>query len=81
MTNKNNEQMERGDVQLAPPGETPWNHSISLHNGRLALYWEARDEQGNAETRIRTFTRDETEVLMTYLYDSRELIYHPDRQE
>lgn len=68
---------ESGDVQLAPPGETPWNHSISLHQGRLALYWEVRPAPDRVETRIRMFTRDETEVLMTYLADNRYHIYHP----
>lgn len=76
----NTNQDEQGNVQLAPPGETPFNHSVSLHQGKLALYWQVRDDQGNFAPRIRTFTRDETEVLMTFLYDSRELIYHPEQE-
>lgn len=49
-------------TELAPRGETPWNHSVSIHEGALALYWQ----QGQ-QTRIRTFTRNETEVLLLIL--------------
>ncbi len=36
---------EQGRVQLAPRGETTWNHSVSVYEGSLALWWEERDDQ------------------------------------
>jgi len=69
---------EQGDLQLAPRGETSWNHSVSIRNGQLILYWEERNAQGEGETHSRTFSNSETEVLMIILYDNRDHIYDPD---
>ena len=71
---------EQGRVQLAPRGETTWNHSVSMYEGSLALWWEVRDDQGNVETKMRTFTNAETEVFLTFLYDNRESISHPGKE-
>jgi len=67
-----------GDLQLAPRGETVWNHSVSIRDGQLILYWEERNAQGETEMHSRTFSNSETEVLMMILYDNRYHIYHPD---
>lgn len=58
---------DQARVRLSAPGETPWNHSVSIHDGALSLYWQQRSEQGDVQERIRTFTRDETEVLLCVL--------------
>ncbi len=68
---------EQGDLQLAPRGETSWNHSVSIRDGQLILYWEEPNAQGEGETHSRTFSSAETEVLMTILYDNHDHIYDP----
>lgn len=74
MADMHDEQMEEGSVRLAPLGESPWQHSVRFHQGKLVLYWQEHNELGAVETRTRTFTRDETKALMKFLDEKRELM-------
>lgn len=67
---------QAGPTRLAPEGETPLNGLVTLDKGRLVLVYF--DKQGAMQRII--FSNPETEVLMTFLYDNRHFIFHPDER-
>ncbi len=60
---------EKDLTPLAPSGISPWNHRAVVEDGCLALYWTSDSEH------LRTFTREETGVLLNLLLASKDDIY------
>ncbi len=60
---------EKDLTPLAPSGVSPWDHRAAVQDGCLVLTWRTD------EMRVRTFTREETGVLLNLLLASKDEIY------
>jgi hypothetical protein len=74
-TSSTEEQCEPERPYKLGMGGSPWDHSVALYEGKLALYWKQVNlETKEQETFIRTFTNDETVDLLEFLYQHRDEI-------
>lgn len=60
---------EENRIPLAEPGEVPFQHSVSLYDGALALYREIRRDEAAVEQHVWTFTKEETKKLFQVLHE------------
>ena len=60
---------EENRIPLTDPGEAPFQHSVSIYDGALALYRELGNDEGGIEQRIWTFTKEETKKLYQVLHE------------